>query len=138
MPFVAALTAAAPLLSKIGASGAGKKGLGIAVRAISNVKNKATDILQRKKSKAELKAEEAKARAAQFAALAGGTAYSSVKPESAAEKVTFGEKMKKPLGIFKEEKSKTETMEKAKEFFTKNWMYVVGGLVLLMFLKKRR
>jgi hypothetical protein len=136
MPFVAALTAAAPAIAKLGASGGLKKGLGFAVRAVSTVKNKATDILQKKKTKAELAVEQAKAKAAAFAALEGGTTYSSRMPESMAEKATFGAKPTKAVNIFNQ--SNNKGMEKAKEFFTKNWMYVVGGLVLLMFFKKRR
>jgi len=139
MPFVAALSAAAPLISKLGASKAAKKGLGTTVRAISSLKNKATDILQRKKTKAELKAEEAKARAAQFAALAGGTTYSNVKPERMAEKAAFGAKLTAiKQSLNQSQNNQNQTMEKVKEFFTKNWMYVLGGVVLLMFLKKRR
>lgn len=140
MPVGALLVAASPLVAKIGAAGGGavgKKGAGIAVRAISNIKTKAQNILSKKRDRAQLKADEARARAAQIAALAGGTTFSNRLPESAAEKVTFGDKPKG--GLFNlQSKKQGETMEKAKEFFSKNWMYVVGGLVLLMVLRKKR
>jgi len=123
-----------PLATLVGA-----KGVGLAVRAISTLKNKATDILKAKKTKAELKVEQAKSRAAQLSALAGGTAYSQEKELSQGALETFGIKPNK-AGVREilEPKKQKMNMEKAKEFFMKNWVYLAVGVVALMFLKKRR
>lgn len=127
----------ATLGAKAGASKIASKGLGFIVRSVAGIKDKATNLLAQKRDKAQQKAEEARIKAAQLSALAGGTTYSSKKPESMAEKLTFGESAKK---IKQEEanKSNQKSMEKVTEFFKKNWMYILGGVAVLMFLKKKR
>jgi uncharacterized membrane protein YraQ (UPF0718 family) len=137
MPVAAILATLGPAVAKLGAGKVTAKGAGFAVRAISGVKTKAAEILSRKKDKAQQRAEEAKAKAAQLAALAGGTTYSSKQPESMAEKLAFGASVEKVKSENKKQ-NQNQQMEKVTEFFKKNWMYVLGGVVVLMFLKKKR
>lgn len=136
MPVAAIMATIGPAVAKFAGSKAATKGAGFAVKAVSNIKTKAAEILTRKKDKAQQKAEEAKVRAAQIAALAGGTTYSSVQPQSMAEKLAFGASVKKVKE--QEYKSNNQSMEKVTEFVKKNWLYVLGGVVVLMFLKKKR
>ena len=134
MPVAAIMATLGPAVAKFAGGKAATKGAGFAVKAVSSVRTKAAQILTKKKDKAVLRAEEAKVRAAQLAALAGGTTYSSKQPESMAEQLAFGTKKENQ----KETNSKSETMEKVTDFLKKNWMYVIGGVVVLMFLKKKR
>lgn len=138
MPVGAILAAVGPTVAKLATSKKMSKGAGGVVRVITSVKNKATDVLTRKATKAQIKAEKAKAEAAQIAALAGGTVGSQDKIMSLAGLETFGlTKEVKKREVVMDKTKNNKQMDQVKEFFAKNWLYVLGGVVALMYFRKR-
>lgn len=152
----AALTAAGvpPPLAKVAATAANPTK--ILYKGIKTAQNWLGKIVGRKKNKAEKRLEQEKQKIAQLEALqTGGTRSGSDYPTSDLQKKVFGiapDESKKILGRtipipsallakFDSKNNKTgKQMEQAKDWFGKNWMYVVGGLAAYYFLigKKRR
>jgi hypothetical protein len=131
---------------------AGAKGIGVGVKAITKLSNFATNVLSQKRDKAKVKLDEQKTRLAQLEALAGGTTGSAQRPESLTTALAFGNTFKAEKGVsnklselkkgeknfFKTDNESGNKMEKVKEFASKYWMYLVGAVVVFMFLKRKR
>lgn len=123
-------------------------------KGISKAQNWLNKVVGKKKSKAERRLAEEQQRIAQLEALqTGGTRSGTDYPTSPLQKAVFGaapDESKKlfgptvpvPSALLEKIDSKNKNgkqMEQVKDWFGKNWMYVVGGLAAYyLFMGKKR
>jgi len=123
-------------------------------KGISKAQNWLNKVVGKKKSKAERRLAEEQQRIAQLEALqTGGTRSGTDYPTSPLQKAVFGaapDENKKlfgptvpvPSALLQKIDSKNKNgkqMEQVKDWFGKNWMYVVGGLAAYyLFMGKKR